>query len=163
MISRTSALTLAATVFNAFLGGGGLDRVAIQMPAWRQVGIVPWAEFSRHADLGNGLILYPVAAIGGTLLSIAAVISFHWDREQQNTAKWFLYAGACLTLLGLLWTTQAAPLMLSLRHVGNDPPSLEHAFTGFDWWGRVRAVTQMAAFLANLGSVALLGVRTEKG
>ena len=61
MISRTSALTLAATVFNAFLGGGGLDRVAIQMPAWRQVGIVPWAEFSRHADLGNGLILLCIA------------------------------------------------------------------------------------------------------
>src|SRR6266700_2418296 len=148
MISRTRALALSATIFNAFLGGGGLDRAAIQMPAWRQVGVVPWAEFSRHADLGNGLFLYPVAAIGGVLLSIAAAVSFHWDRERPRTAKWFLYAAAFLTLLGLLWTTQAAPLMLSLRHVGNDLAALEHAFAGFDWWGRVRAVTQMAAFLA---------------
>src|SRR5262249_38868610 len=45
--------SLAESVFDAFLGGGGLDRAAIQMPAWRQVGVLPWAEFSRHADLAT--------------------------------------------------------------------------------------------------------------
>src|SRR5215471_6933748 len=105
MLSRTKVLALTATIFNAFLGGGGLDRAAIQMPAWRHVGVFPWAEFSRHADLGNGLILYPVAAIGGTLLSIAAVLSFMRDEEQPKRTKWTLYTAAALTLLGLLWTT----------------------------------------------------------
>ena len=59
-------LEMAATLCGAFLAGGGLDRVAVAMPAWRIVGANGWAAFSRHADLGNGLVLYPTAAISGS-------------------------------------------------------------------------------------------------
>jgi len=45
-----------------------------------------WAANSRYADLGNGLVLYPFAAIGGALLTLAALISFHFDRDESQAA-----------------------------------------------------------------------------
>jgi hypothetical protein len=45
-----------------------------------KVGPVAWAEFSRHADLGNGLVLYPLEAFGGFLFTLAAAVSFYFDR-----------------------------------------------------------------------------------
>lgn len=62
-------------MFHAVLAGAGLDRLVVQMPAWRIVGIQGWATYSRHADLGHGLLLYPIAAIGGFVLSLSAVIT----------------------------------------------------------------------------------------
>jgi hypothetical protein len=44
------------------------------MPAGRIVGVHGWATYSRHADLGNGVWLYPIAAIGGFVLSLSAAI-----------------------------------------------------------------------------------------
>jgi hypothetical protein len=58
-MSRTQALMVAATVFDAMVAGTGLDRVVVQMPAWARLGSQAWAAYSRHADLGNGLILHP--------------------------------------------------------------------------------------------------------
>jgi hypothetical protein len=74
-MSRTQGLMIAATVFDAMVAGTGVDRLVVQMPAWTRLGPQAWAAYSRHADLGNGLILYPTFAIGGCVLSIAAAIS----------------------------------------------------------------------------------------
>jgi hypothetical protein len=41
-------------------------------PAWRQLGVEAWAQYSRDADLGTGLIAYPIEAIGPTLLIVAS-------------------------------------------------------------------------------------------
>jgi hypothetical protein len=100
------------------------------MPAWNEVGAVAWAEFSRRADLGNGLILYPFEAIEGALLTPAA-------------------AG------GLAFTAMAAPIMLGVRGV-SDPAALRRAFEGFWYWGDWRALCQALAFLAQLAASALL-------
>jgi hypothetical protein len=61
---------MAATTCDAVLAGTGLDRILVQMPAWRVVGVAGWAAYGRHADLGNGLVLYATVAIAGCALSI---------------------------------------------------------------------------------------------
>jgi hypothetical protein len=99
-MSRTRRLLVAATLPNAFLAGGGLDRMLIEMPAWRQVGAVAWAEYSRHADLGSGLMLYPIAAIGGTLLTIAAALSARSDRAASTAVKRSIYTAVLFSLVG---------------------------------------------------------------
>jgi hypothetical protein len=153
-------LMLTAVAFNALVASVGLDRLIVQMPAWRHVGVRGWAAYSRQADLGNGRALYPVAALGGTALSVAAAMSIRRDHRAPNGAKRIVYATAIFAATGLLVTTQAAPYMLSLRTIGDNPAALQHAFVGFDRWGGIRAVAQILAFTANLLPLAgITGVR----
>jgi hypothetical protein len=85
MSSRaTRFVLLLAILFSGALAGGNIDRAFVAMPAWQQIGAVAWADFSRHADLGNGLILYPVEAIGAALLSLIAAIGFHFDKTVRG-------------------------------------------------------------------------------
>ncbi|HEY3202086.1 MAG TPA: hypothetical protein VGL03_00355 [Thermoanaerobaculia bacterium] len=152
----TSDLVIAATVFGGILAGGNVDRVVVQMPAWRHMGARSWAAYSRHADLGNGLFLYPFVALSGALLTIAAAIAFHFDATAPRSAAMPVYLAAALVAGGLLATIGAAPKMLSLRRIGDDPAALQKAFDGFELWGGVRAVFQVLAFGANLWSLVLL-------
>jgi hypothetical protein len=132
------------------------------MPAWEEVGALAWATYSREADLGNGLILYSLEGIGGAILTIAAAVAFYFDRAAPRSAAVPIYAAVVLVVGGLLATTQAAPIMLSLREIGDDPAALQRAFEGFNWWGKVRAVFQVLAFGANLWALASFsGSRTS--
>ena len=56
----------------------------------------------------------------------------------------------------MLATRQAAPIMLSARHLGDDPIVLQRAFDGFEFWGRVWGVFQVLAFGAVLWSLVAL-------
>ena len=148
--SVTIGFVVTATAVSGLLAGTNIERLIVQMPAWEQVGVLAWATFSREADLGNGLVLYPLEAIGGALLTACAAVAFYLDGTAHRSAAIPIYAAVVLVLGGLLATTQAAPNMLSLREIGNDPVALQRAFDGFNRWGMVRAVFQVLAFGANL-------------
>jgi hypothetical protein len=120
------------------------------MPAWRRVGAVAWAQFSRHADLGNGLVAFPLIAIAAALMTIAAVVTYRRSGGVPRSAALPIYAGAVLVVGGLVTTIFAAPNMLSLRTVGNDTAAIQRAFDGFELWGGIRSVLQTLAFVANV-------------
>ncbi len=148
---------LSATLADGLLAGGDVDRWFVGMPAWQAVGVAGWANYSRLADLGNGFVLYPILAIGGTLLSLAAAMTFMRQAKHERFVTIPIYAAAGLGVAGLLVTFKAAPFMLSLGHIGNeDVASLQHAFDGFRLWGGVRTVLQTLAFGANLWSLAVI-------
>ena len=68
-------LVTGAILIDGILAGASLDRTLIQLPAFRQVGPLPWAAFSRKADLGDRAFLwYPSLAMIGTGLSLAAAL-----------------------------------------------------------------------------------------
>jgi hypothetical protein len=146
-------LIIAATVLHGLLAGGNVDRALVQMPAWRRTGVRGWAAYSRHADLENGLFLYPSVAIGGALLTLAAAIGFFLNPAAPRAAAVPIYLAVALALGGLAATTQAAPKMLSLRRIGNNPAALQRAFAGFMHWGNVRGLFQVLAFGANMWSL----------
>ena len=75
--TRTRILLPAATLLAGILAGGAVDRVIVGGPAWHKLGADAWAQYSRLADLGTGLIAYPIEGIGSTLLIIAAALSNH--------------------------------------------------------------------------------------
>ena len=153
---HTRGLIVAATIFDAVLAGTDVDRLLVQMPAWRDVGVASWAAYSRHADLGNGLVLYPTVAIAGCVLSVLAAINVARERAVRRSATIPAYLAVVMTVFGLLLTIKAAPFMLSLRRVGDDPMALQRAFDGFDWWGNIRGVAQIVAFVANLWSLVAI-------
>ena len=153
-----------ATLANGLLAGADVDRWLVGMPAWQSVGVVGWTNYSRLADLGNGFALYPILAIGGTLLSLAAAMTFMRQAKHERFVTIPIYAAAGLGVAGLLVTFKAAPFMLSLGHIGNeDVASLQHAFDGFRLWGSVRTVLQTLAFGANLWSLAVIEKHQSAG
>ena len=154
----TAALLILATLLHGFLAGGNVERALVHMPAWRKLGPRAWAAFSRQADLGRGLFLYPFEAIAGAALAVAAAVAFQFDPGVARAAALPLYLGAALALAGLLATTQAAPKMLSLRRLkDDDTTALQQAFDGFEFWGNVRAVCQVLAFVVNVWALAVVG------
>src|SRR5438876_5245660 len=117
---------VSATLANGLLAGGDVDRWLVGMPAWQSVGVLGWANYSRLADLGNGFVLYPILAIGGTLLSLAAVVIFMRQAKHKRVVAIPVYAGAALAVSGLLMTFKAAPFMLRLLHIGNEDVASLH-------------------------------------
>jgi hypothetical protein len=166
MRTRTAlGVTLCLIVVEQLLGTvvGSLNRTLVEMPAWRHLGVQAWATFSRGADLGNGRILYPLAGIGGLVLILAAAIVF----RAAPRRPWFVAVpvyGAALMAIGvILTTTQAAPIMLSLHRIGDDPRALHQAFEGFYRWDSIRAVIGMLeGFLEIWALVALGSLAFEK-
>jgi hypothetical protein len=133
-----------------------LNRTLVEMPAWQHLGAEAWATFSRSADLGNGTILYPLAGIGGTVLILAAAIVFRLGPRRPWSVAIPLYGAALMAICVMLTTTQAAPFMLSLHRIGDDPRALQHAFEGFYRWDSIRAVIGTLEGCAEIWALVVL-------
>jgi len=158
---RVLRVTLFLILADLLLGGlaAALNRTLVEMPAWHRLGAEAWATFSRMADLGNGEILYPLVGIGGTASILAAAIVFRFSARRPWSVALPLYGTALMAVCGLLTTTQAAPIMLSLHRIGDDPAALRQAFEGFYRWDSIRAVFGALGYCAEMWAlVALLSV-----
>jgi hypothetical protein len=142
------ALVRVATACHALLAGVGVDRMLVQMPAWRRTGTDDWAAYSRNADLAPGAALYPSAAFVGATCTIAAAALAEPDERAP------LLIASAFAVLGLLATGGAAPNMLRLRDGSVDRVTLERSFRGFHRWGNVRAVLQSGALAANVWALS---------
>jgi hypothetical protein len=151
----TRVFLVLAIVTSGFLAGLNIDRALVAMPAWHQVGANDWGEFSRHADLGNGRILYPLEAFGALLLTLVATIGYHIDRRVPRAATVLLDTAVLLLIGGLVFTAKAAPVMLSIEHM-SDPGALQHAFEEFWYWGNLRGTCQVLAFIAQTAALGML-------
>lgn len=122
-------------------GGGNMDRSLVEMPAWQHVGALTWATFSQWADLSSGLLIYPVQAIGSTILCItAALIVFRKRRNLGRALALPIYVALLFVFGVLLTTTQAAPAMLSTSSHLSDPAALQQALNTFTLWQGIRSV-----------------------
>ncbi len=145
-----------ACILSGWLTGGGIDRYIVQLPAWRHIDILTWAEFSRHADLGNGLFVYPFEGIGGLLLLIVSsfVLIIHRNNRILNSLSVPAYFATGFAVIGLILTLFAAPAMLSLRTIANDPTLLQNAFDRFYYWSLFRGIAQVLSFFGCIWAMA---------
>ena len=148
-------VAVAATIVNGLLAGGNVDRAIVARPAWSQIGLAAWADYSRHADLGNGQWFYPMMALGGTLLSLLAAVLFLSNSRMPRRASWPMLSAAAFMIVCLPISFRAAPFIQSLRHLGNqDVALLSRAFIGSFFWGRFQMALHVAGFFANIWSIA---------
>ncbi len=154
---RTRFLLAAATFTSGILAGGIVDRIFVGGPAWHALGAGAWVQFSRQADLGNGLIAYPLEGIGAALLIVAAAFSNYFDGEMREVAAAPLYLAVAFSLAGLALTLKAAPIMLELG--APEPASeVQRAFDEFYLWGLyLRGATDSLAFLSEVWALSTLG------
>ena len=154
--ARTRILLAAAIFMSGILAGTVVDRALVGGPAWHALGAEAWAQFSRRADLGTGLIAYPVEAIGTTLLLIGALISSRSDRSGRGRLTPPLLAAVALSLLGLVITVKAAPIVLSLK-AADAPAPLQRAFYDFFLWGiYLRGTVDVLTFVAAIWALSAM-------
>jgi hypothetical protein len=150
-------ISLVAAVVNGLLAGGNVDRAVVARSAWSQIGLVAWADYTRHADLSNGRVFYPAMAIGGTLLTVLVAIIFLGGGCTPRRAGWPIVLAAVFMVICLPISFKAAPFILSLRHISDQNVSaLRRAFDGSFFWGRLQGMLHVGAFFANLSSIVAL-------
>lgn len=150
----TLLLAALACVAGGLLAGLSLDRSVVALPAWRLVGVEAWATFSRHADLGRGLVLYPLLGLSAPLLTLATAVSFALSNASSSAAL-PVYLAVVLSVGHVGATARAAPNMARVRQT-DEPGELRNAFARFERWQAIRAVLQLAAFGANVWALVSL-------
>jgi hypothetical protein len=137
-----------ASILSGLLAGETFDRLVIGLRAWKYVDISSWANYSRHADLGNGIFVYPFEAIGSVILLMTAsvIILRLTNRYNLKFPTIQIYLATILSLLGLLFTFFAGPYMLSIRNI-SDPSILQNAFNEFYYWSTFRGIAHISSFV----------------
>ncbi|HEY3232582.1 MAG TPA: hypothetical protein VGJ87_25345 [Roseiflexaceae bacterium] len=137
------ALIVLAAVPHLLLAGGGVVRLAVQFPAVGQrLDSIAFAHWSRAADLGNGLFLYPLLGIGGPLATWAALIVAE-IAHAPGSVTLPLVCAAVLAVLHVLTTTQAAPTMLRIGRSEDRAEVITPLIDRFVFWSWPRAILQV--------------------
>jgi len=157
--TRTRLLLVATTLVSGILAGTIADRVIVGGPAWHELGVEAWVQYSRHADLGTGLAAYSIEGVGAALLMIASAVSNRLDRNGWRGAAIPLLVGVAFSAIGLVLTVKAAPIMLGLEKP-LPADAQERAFNEFFFWGLyLRGAADAGSFLAAVWALASLGDR----
>jgi hypothetical protein len=160
--ASSRAVLVGATLFGGALAGPAAIRVLVHLPAWRETGVVAWADFTRAADLGAGRIVYPAIGLTALLFAVAAAISYRFDRTLPRAGAALAYAAAVLAIAALIVTGRLlAPVTLSLVHMPDDPARLGPLFDSVVQWWDVKALLHTLAFVANVWSLAALWLASD--
>jgi hypothetical protein len=152
-IAITRFLIVIACLMGGALAGGDVYRYIIEVPAWRHLNIDSWQKYSEHADLGNGLVLFPIEAIGSAIPLIVASIIF-LRNSTFKFSTWLLHLSTLFALIGLVFTFFAAPLMLNLPNIHDNDALIQETFNKFHFWGTLRAVAQLLSFFFSVLALA---------
>lgn len=152
------ALIVAATAMDGLLAGASLDQSIKQLPARHHIGVVAFSAYSRAADMGRGLLWYPLLGVGGAVLTIAAAIVALVVGMPLGSAL-PLYLAAFGALAHSFTTSRAAPTLLRQRLVATSEPELTAIFDRFERWQTARAILQAATFGLMLWALVAIAVR----
>ncbi|MBV9230357.1 MAG: hypothetical protein JOZ18_13685 [Chloroflexi bacterium] len=138
-------IILIATVLTGGLAGVGVEGALVKLPARRRIGVVAYATFARGNDLGNGLVVYPIWAVGSALFTFIATI-VAYIQQQPIELLIALTIASLISIAHFLATSRAAPVMLSLRHTPDDEAILRAKLDKFELWSAVRTALQVLTF-----------------
>ncbi len=150
------AILLVGVAFDALRAGSGTFRALIDLPARRALGAIAFAEFSRATDLSPlGVAFWVGWGVGGALLTGAAWVVAVRSHAEPVIRRLTLVAAAS-SLLILVLTTQAAPLMWSIGASSTDVALLGDLLNRFTRWTELRVACADVSFVALLAALARL-------
>jgi hypothetical protein len=141
-----TGVTMAALVADAILAGFSLDKVIVQLPARRRMGVIDYARYARSADLGNGVALYAAVGVGAAVLTLAA-FGAAVARDAPRAVIGLLAAAAILSVLHSAASARAAPTMFRIGRAEDTEAALTPLLTRFARWSVARAVAQTATVI----------------
>jgi hypothetical protein len=129
--------------------------MVLDLPARTRIGPLAFAEFSRATDLSTtGVVFYVLFGVGGALVTAAA-----WLVAARGGAprviRRLLATASIASLLILVLTTQAAPLMWRVGSAPPDPALIASLIDRFTTWTALRVACADVSFLAVLSSLTL--------
>jgi hypothetical protein len=150
--------TALAAAFEGLRAGGGTFRALLDLPARTRVGPIAFAELSRATDLSAaGVVYYVVFGIGGALLTgLTWLIA--WRGQAPAVVRRLLATSAIASLIVLVLTTQAAPLMWRVGSAPGDPALLRSLLDRFTAWTMARIVCVDVSFGAVLAALTFLAL-----
>jgi len=132
------ALLVASLAANGLLTGATLDQAIKQLPARKRIGVLAYSDYSRAADLGNGLIWYPIIGVGTAALSVvAAAVGLGSHASGPRMVALIALIAGSVAHMGS--TALAAPTNISQRRAVGDEAALEQIFDRFARLNAVRA------------------------
>lgn len=143
-------LLILSILTNGILAGASLDISFKQLPSRHRLGVISYTKFVRTADLGNGKILYPILGIGSALLTLITFVSFFIKYSHLYIDTIPLIGATVLTILHLLCTTKAAPILLSVKKIPNEKRLLERAILRYEKWQLCKSIIQVLIFISLL-------------
>jgi len=152
---RVIVAIATATAFEGLRAGAGTFRMVLDLPARTRIGPLAFAEFSRATDLSTtGIVFYVLFGVGGTLVTGAT-----WLVAARGGAprviRRLLATASIASLLILVLTSQAAPLMWRIGTAPPDPALISNLLNRFATWTALRVVCADVSFLAVLSALSL--------
>jgi len=152
-LSTTLGLVIASVAVNGLLTGATLDQAIKQLPARKAIGAVAYSEYSRAADLGNGLIWYPVLGIGAALLSVVTGV-VGLTNHVTGAERIALIALIVGSVAHMGSTALAAPTNISQRRAAGDEAALTRIFNRFAFLNAIRASLLVATLGVTVWALA---------
>jgi hypothetical protein len=144
-----------ATAFEGLRAGAGTFRMVLDLPARTQIGPLAFAEFSRATDLSTtGIMFYVLFGFGGALVTGVAWLAAARGGAPRVIRR-LLATAAVASLLVLVLTTQAAPLIWRVGSAPSDPALISSLLDRFTTWTALRVVCADVSFLAVLSALTL--------
>lgn len=145
-MDRVRTLLLVAVALNAVTVGATLDQALKQLPARHRIGVVAFSDYSRAADLANGVVWYASLGVSTSVLTltVAAVVL----RTRRGRVRGLVLLAGAGTVGHMLVTAWAAPLNFAQRAIAGDAAALTVLFDRFAALNTVRAVLQVAVLIA---------------
>ena len=155
--SLVRALAIVAVAWQGLGAGSVIIRALVETPAWQYLGAPAWADFSRKADLGPGMVVYSLFGIVSWVVVLAMAVVFSIDRKANRAASVPVYLAALFAMVSLITTAIAAPTMIGIRGLAHDATALQAAFARFTLWGvYVRGAAFALSFLSSLAALVTL-------
>ena len=117
MNAAVTGVAMAALVADGILAGLSLDKVIVQLPARRRIGVTAYAAYARAADLGNGIAFYAAVGVGAAVLTLAA-FAVAASRGAPAAVTGLLASASLLSLVHSAMTARAAPTMFQIGRAG---------------------------------------------
>jgi len=147
-------MATAALVADGILAGLSLDKVIVQLPARRRIGVTAYAAYARAADLGNGIAFYAATGATAAVLTVAA-FAVAAGLGAPGAVTGLLAAAAVLSLVHSAATARAAPAMFRLGHAADTETAVAPLLARFARWSAFRAAVQAATFIVVAIAVAI--------
>ena len=139
-------LIALACIITGLLAGSGVDRYIVQVPAWKQFGVTKWASYSRYAEFGNGLYLYPFEVLGSFILLFTMSAIVLMDKTRYRNIAGTIHLATLFATIGLIFTFFTFPVMMSVQTMPGDDMQIQNAFDKFHFWGMLRAAAHLLSF-----------------
>jgi hypothetical protein len=149
--AAVTGVAMAALVADAILAGLSLDKVIVQLPARRRIGV---AAYARAADLGNGVAFYAAVGVGAATLTLAA-FAMAAALGAPAAVTGLLAAAAGLSLLHTAATGRAAPTMFQIGRADDTDAAPAPLLARFARWSAARAAVQTATLIVVAIAVAV--------